>query len=353
MKKLLLSGAAAAVAAVAFAGVPASVAQAADMVDGPRVHWNYASWGKPRASSAIYLNFGKFLEERTGGKFTFTTHWGTLSKPRAVLDGLSLGAFQSGTFCASYYPAKLPAHTGLDLPFMPINTFEALQGVTEDYYSQDVLRAETAKWSSMYFASSLLPLYEVVGKGDPPKSLEAWKGMRIRALGQQGKAMEKLGAVPTSVPAPDVYTSMDRGLLDAVGFAYYAHESYRTYELGNWFTSGLDISSIACGMLFNTDAYNQLPQQYKDLVNEYKGSDMGYKAQIAAYERTEIDVPKHFEKEGLIRVEIGKKERADFAKAGGKPVWDAWAAQMTDEHGYDGQALLASLLASAEKHAND
>ena len=50
-----------------------------------------------------------------------------------------------------------------------------------------------------------------------------FKGMRIRSLGQQGKAMAKLGAVPTSVPAPEVYTSLDRGLLDAAGFAYYAH----------------------------------------------------------------------------------------------------------------------------------
>ncbi len=269
-----------------------------------------------------------------------------------MLDGLSLGAFQSGTFCASYYPAKLPAHTGLDLPFLPINTFEQLRDVTEDYYGQPILKKETAKWNSIYYASSLLPLYEVVGKGTPPKSLDDWKGLRIRALGQQGKAMEKLGAVPTSVPAPDVYTSMDRGLLDAVGFAYYAHESYRTYELGNWFTSGLDISSIACGMLLNTDAYNQLPAQYKELLAEYKTSSMGYPAQIAAYERTEVEVPKTFIASGLTEVKISKEERAAFKKAGGQPVWDAWAAQMTERYNYDGQALLNLLLSSAEKHAN-
>jgi TRAP-type mannitol/chloroaromatic compound transport system substrate-binding protein len=343
MRRLLIGAAA---AALSFTS-----AYAADIVEGPRVAWNYAGWGKPRASSTIYQNLGKYLSERTDGNFTFTVHWGTLSKPRAVLDGLSLGAFQSGTFCASYYPAKLPAHTGLDLPFMPINTFEQLQGVTEDYYSQPILKKETAKWNSMYFASSLLPLYEVVGKGEPPKSLNDWKGLRIRALGQQGKAMEKLGAVPTSVPAPDVYTSMDRGLLDAVGFAYYSHESYRTYELADWFTSGLDISSIACGMLFNTEAYNQLPPQYKELINAYKGSDLGYTAQIAAYERTEIEVPKLFEERGLVRIEIGKEERDAFKKLGGQPVWDAWVDQMTTDHGYDGKALLASLLAAAEKHA--
>ena len=68
------------------------------------------------------------------------------------------------------------------------------------------MKQEVAKWNSRFYSGALLPLYEVVGKGEPPKSLDAWKGMRIRALGQQGKAMAKLGAVPTSVPAPDVYT---------------------------------------------------------------------------------------------------------------------------------------------------
>lgn len=330
----------------------AHTAHASETVEGPRVHWNYSGWGKSRASSKIYENFAKFMEERTGGNFTLTVHWGTLSKPRAVLDGLSIGAFQSGTFCASYYPAKLPAHTGLDLPFLPINTFEQLQGVTEDYYNHETLKAETAKWNSMYYASSLLPLYEVVGKGEAPQSLDDWEGMRIRALGQQGAAMQKLGAVPTSVPAPDVYTSMDRGLIDAAAFAYYSHESYRTYELGDWFTSGLDLGSIACGMLFNVEAYNDLPEQYKDLIAEYKGSDMGYKAQIAAYEETEVQLPKTFVKEGLTEIEINKEDRAEFAEMAGSPIWNEWADQMSSEYGYDGQALLDLLLTSAEKYAD-
>ena len=72
----ILFGAAAAAVAITFA--PVMSVSAADTVDGPRVHWNYAGLGKPRASSLIYQNFGKFMEERTGGKFTLTVHWGTL-----------------------------------------------------------------------------------------------------------------------------------------------------------------------------------------------------------------------------------------------------------------------------------
>ena len=343
----ILFGAAAAAVAITFA--PVMSVSAADTVDGPRVHWNYAGWGKPRASSLIYQNFGKFMEERTGGKFTLTVHWGTLSKPRAVLDGLSLGAYQSGTFCASYYPAKLPAHTGLDLPFLPINGLEGLRDVTEEYYADPVLKKETAKWNSMYFASSILPLYEVVGKGTAPKALKDWSGMRIRALGQQGKAMEKLGAITTSVPAPDVYTSMDRGLIDAAAFAYYSHDSYRTYELVEWYTSNLAMGSIACGVLFNINAFNALPKQYQELAMAYKNSEMGYPAQIAAYEVSNVEVPKKFKERGLTEVIVGPKERAELETVGGKPIWDAWANQMTTEHGYDGQALLDKLVKAAKK----
>ena len=333
-------------AALALAAGPAF---AKDVVDGPRVHWDYAIWGKPRAITTYLTNMEKWLPERTGGKFTFQLHWGTLSKPRAVLDNLKAGSFQMGSFCASYYPGKLSAHTGLDLPFLPISGLPMLRAVTDEYYKHPVLVKEMDRWNAIFNMSSLLPLYEIVGKGDMPTSLEGFKGMRIRALGQQGKAMAKLGAVPTSVPAPEVYTSMDRGLLDAVGFAYYAHQSYRTFELGDWFTKGLAVGSIACGSMINKDDWNALPPQYQALIEEFKDAEAGYPAQIAALEEAELAAPGDFKKAGLKEWAIKPDERAAFEAAGGKPVWEAWAKEM-DEEGYNGQELLDAIFAAIEKH---
>lgn len=319
------------------------------VVDGPRVHWDYALWGKPRAITTYLTNMEKWLPERTGGKFTFQIHWGTLSKPRAVLDNLKAGSFQMGSFCASYYPGKLSAHTGMDLPFLPIKGLDMLQKVTHEYYEHPVLRKEMERWNAKFNMSSLLPLYEIVGKGEMPKSLEGFKGMRIRSLGQQGKAMEKLGAVPTSVPAPEVYTSMDRGLLDAAGFAYYAHKSYRTFELGDWFTNGLAVGSIACGSMFNRDDHDALPPQYQALLKEFEQSDAGYPAQIAALNAAELAAPDEFKAAGLKEWKVDPKERAAFEAAGGKPVWEDWAKAMTEE-GYNGQELLDTIFAAIDKH---
>jgi TRAP-type C4-dicarboxylate transport system substrate-binding protein len=351
--KMLWKAALGGAAALAMASNPALAGSHAKsemaVVDGPRIHWDYALWGKSRAITTYLDNMEKWLPERTGGKFTFQLHWGTISKPRAILDNLKAGSFQMGSFCASYYPGKLEAHTGMDLPFLPIDGLSMLKSVTHDYYEHPVLQAEMKQWNAKFYMSSLLPLYEIVGKGDMPTSLDGFKGMRIRSLGQQGKAMEKLGAVPTSVPAPEVYTSMDRGLLDAAGFAYYAHKSYRTFELGNWFTTGLAMGSIACGSMFNSDDYDALPPQYKALFEEFIESDAGYPAQIAALDAAELAAPGEFKAAGLKEWKVNPVERAAFEEAGGKPVWQDWAKSM-DAAGYNGQELLDTIFASIKKN---
>lgn len=331
-------------------GLIAGSASAADIVDGPRLHWNYAGWGKPRASSAAYMGLAEFLEERTGGKFTMQIHWGTLSKPRAVLDGLSLGAFEAGSYCASYYPAKIPASAGIELPFLPIVTPDQQAKVADAYAGLDVVQNDFKKWNAINYHNSILPPYEVLGKGEPPKSLDDWAGLRIRSPGPSGMALAKLGAVPTSVPAPDVYTSMDRSLIDAAGFAMYSHLSYRTYELGNWYTHGLKYVTLNCGLALSIPAVEALPPQYKTLLEEYK--DYGYKKQIEAFFVSENkEGPETFDKAGLTRIEISDEEHDKFAEAAGRPVWDDWIAKITEE-GYDGKMLVDFILASAKKYRN-
>ncbi len=346
----LLRRALSGVCALAAVGAAVPSASAADVVDGPQVHWNYSAWGKSRASSQIYDLFGEYMSERTGGKFTAQVHYGTLSKPRDNLDGIKLGAFQAATYCASYYPGKMEAQTGLDLPFLPINTLDQLAKVNDDFEEHPTSQAEFAKWGAKYYMSSVLPLYEVIGKGEPPDGLEGWKGKRIRALGPQGQAMELLGAVPTTVPAPEVYISMDRGLLDMAAFANYSLLAYRIYELGDWFTSGFQIGSIHCGFMMNEQAYNDLPDQYKQLMEEYR--PWAYKKQVTALTEAEVKTgPETFREAGLQEIKFTPEDKAKFAEKAAKPVWRAWVEKMNDQ-GYNGQELLDLILSSAEKHKN-
>jgi len=180
-------------------------------VDGPKVDWKLATWGKPRAFTAGIETLAKHVSERTGGKFTITIGYSTFGGEKEILDILNSGGLQMTTICSSYHPDKHPAYTGLDLPFLPLPDFDTQWAVHDAYHAHPYIQKELARWNAVPYSSNLLPQYEFIGKGKAPKSLADFKGMRVRAIGGIGDAMKNLGAVPTSVPATEVYTSIERG----------------------------------------------------------------------------------------------------------------------------------------------
>ena len=335
-----------ALSALALAALPH--AATAQTIDGPKVDWKLATWGKPRAFTAGVELLAKHLKERTGGKFTITIGYGTFGSEKEILDILNSGGLQATMICSSYHPDKHPAYTGLDLPFLPLASFDAQWAVHEAYHQHPYIVQEMAKWNAMFYSSNLLPQYEFVGKGKPPKTLDDFKGMRVRAIGGIGGAMKNLGAVPTSVPASEVYTSLERGSVDAVSFpSTYAHGSYKTYEIGSWFTTNLAPGTQACPTLINKNAWAQLPPAYQKLVMDFKPQVK--KALVAAYGKAdERNIPLF--KRKLSFVTYTPAELDAFRKVGAKPVWDKWVADVTAK-GAPGKELFELIMSTAAKAA--
>src|SRR3546814_5256134 len=107
-------------------------------------------------------------------------------------------------------------------------------------------------WNAEAIFSNLLQQAEFLGAGEPPLKLADWKGKRVRAKGGLGDAMRLLGATPTSVPAPEVYTSLERGMINAAAFPFTtAHASFRLHEVAAWLTSNLNPGVINCQLAVN------------------------------------------------------------------------------------------------------
>jgi TRAP-type C4-dicarboxylate transport system substrate-binding protein len=343
LKKLLITSLAfSAVAGFSFG------ATAASMVDGPSVKWNLSVWGKPRAFTAGIETLSKLADERTGGKFKIKIHYGAaLSKSRENLDGIKLGAFQMAMFCAAYHPAKNLSLTGLDLPFLPFPNLKVQAAVHDAYYQHPAVINELAKWDALILMSSLLPQYEFTGVGKPPLTLADWKGKRVRALGGIGKAMIKLGAVPTTVTATETYTALERGTVEAASFPFtYAHVSYKLTEIGKWYTSNLSPGAVTCPVVINIPAWKKLPKQYQDLLLETKSP--AYESLINAYEAADAKNLPMMKKKGLQAIVYSDADLAAFRKAGAKPVWDEWV-KSTTEKGLPAQELLDLILSTAKK----
>ncbi|MCP1336646.1 C4-dicarboxylate TRAP transporter substrate-binding protein [Futiania mangrovi] len=341
MKTKVLALAAAVAAAAAFA-LPAG----AQTVEGPKVSWKLSTWGNPRAFTKGIEHIAEVVKERTGGNFTIEIFYGeALSKARENLDGIKLGAFDAAQLCNFYHPGKNPAWMIFTMPFLPIGDWDVREKVTRAMYKHPAFIADMDGWNAMPYMSALLPQYEFLGRGEPPLKLSDWNGKRVRAGGGLGLAMEVLGATRTTVPATEVYTSMERGTVDAASFPYtYAHAAYKIPEVADWFTNNMSPGTSECGTVFSKTSYGKLPEQYKALLEDVL--DEAYDVQVQAY----IDIDKKnlpdF-KAKLQEILYTPEQLAEFQKVAGTPVWDQWVAENQEK--FDARGLLNDLLAEIEK----
>ena len=341
MRRLAGMAVAALVAGVAWSG---NAFAQAKIVDGPEVRWKLAAWGKPRAATQNIETLRKFMDERTGGKFKIQIGYESFGQPKELLDLLKVGSLEMTNICASYHPEKLPVYSALDLPFLPIPNTDVQEKVHNAFHQHPLVIKEMAGWKAMPYLSALLPNNEFVGRGKAPKTIEDFKGMRVRALSGIGDAMRKLGAVPTSVDATEVYTSLERGTVDAAAFpSTYAHQSYRTYEVTKWYTENLALGSVGCPTLIHLDRWAELPPQYKALFEEAR--PIAQAAAKKAYaEADEKNLPLFRKK--LQFIKFTPDELAAFRKAGGTPVWEEWVVKREGQ-GIPGRELLDFLLKEA------
>lgn len=315
-------------------------------VDGPKVFWKLSIWGKPRALTAGMEHLVKKVSEETGGNFKIKIFYGgQLSKAREQLDGLKLNAFEGAAFCNFYHPGKNPAFMVFSLPFLPLGDPKVDKYVRSRMFEHPAMKADMAKWNAMPYVSGLLPQYEILGRGKVPNKLEDWKGMRVRAGGGLGKAMEKLGAVRQTLPAGETSTAFQRGALDAAAFPFtYAHVSFKISDSAEWFTSNLTPGTSECGWIFNKKAFEGLPKQYQSLLMSLRSDVMDKQLEAyAAQDNKNLPVFKKNMKEIKYDAATLKK----FHSLAGKPVWDEWIA--ANKSKFDSQAVFDAVWKYADE----
>jgi len=334
MKKLSLTSLSIALAAMFIAaGTTTSTAEAATKYcDGPKITWKVSLWGKRRAVTEGMEYASKAVKDATCGKFDMKLYYGEqLSKAKENLDSMKVGAIEMAMVCSSYHPGKLRAVGVLDLPFLPVKSgdWKTLRKVYDTLWDRPELKNDLKKWNAGRFIQNLLPMYEYMGRGTPPKGVEDLKGKRLRALGGMGASAKAMGAVPTTMPASETYTALQRGTVDAIGFPFtYTFNAYKLDEISDWYTSNLAAGNVNCIMAHRLDAYNKLPKQYKQIMEEVK--DGSYNAMIESYAaKDKVNLANWRKNPKMTEVKFSEADLDKFREAGGKPVWDQWVKENT------------------------
>ncbi|MBS8226914.1 C4-dicarboxylate TRAP transporter substrate-binding protein [Vannielia litorea] len=306
-----------AVAALMTAGIASEAAA---------TEWNVSVWGKRRAFTEHVEKMAELVSEKTNGEFTLNISYGGLSKNTENLDGIEIGAFEMAQICAGYHPDKNPSLTVLELPFLGVDSLDKEVEVSFALYEHPAVKEDLARWNATLLMPSPMPQYNIAGVGEAPETLDDYSGLTVRATGGIGRAMETVGAVPTSVTSSEARQALDSGVVKAVAFAPHAHMSFGTIEGANWWTTNLNPGTVQCPIVVNTDALNALSDAEREAlmgsvdeaiqhyVDNYNGATMSKWGPL-------------LEEKGIEQVTYSEEALNAFREQAAGPIAAAWVEE--------------------------
>ena len=99
------------------------------------------------------------------------------------------------------------------------------------------------------------------------KSVKDLKGLKMRIPGFAGKVMARLGVNVVNIPAGELYTSLDRGTIDALEWVGPAMDiKMGFYKVAPYYYTGWHEPASEMQFLVNKKAFNKLPKKYKVML---------------------------------------------------------------------------------------
>ena len=298
--------------------------------------WNFSLWGGKRAWSAPLHDWAADMEKKTNGRWKIKLHYGGVLAPsKENYDGIKAGMFEAAGICAAYTPGKNPLHRVSELPFIAPNKNKDIVQMVVEMWKHPALKKELLKWNAVPLLPSALPQYHLMGN-KAIRTVADLKGARIRIGGDIARVLKEFGAVPTLVPAPEVYEAVSRGTIDLVGFPYaYGYGSYKIYEVSKYVSIPLSLGTMNCFYIANKNAWDALPEEFKKYHMEwyYKSPDIW----AAEFKKADDKWIPEFKKK-VEYIDFPKSER-DKLVAKAEAVYEKWVKDREKE-GLPGKEVL-------------
>ena len=289
----------------------------------PEIKLKFATWlpiGHPNAVIG-YEYWANLVTERTNGAVTFEWYPSMqLIKGPEMLAGVGSGVADLGVVVPAYEAGRVPLRTFHSLPF----AFETPEQVIEVYNrADDILAPELAEFNVVSIYGTPAQFSILYTTDTPVTTVDELEGLRIRTAGglQEG-IFSSAGAVPQTMSSTEVYTSMQRGMLDGVASLPTSVEAHDWSEFIKYmiFTNH---SMVTGSTIMNMDTWNRLSPECQQLMID-AGRDMQQYALSALDEQTQeaIESSRAF---GMDVSNMSEAERTKWKELTA-PLWDEWVA---------------------------
>jgi TRAP-type mannitol/chloroaromatic compound transport system substrate-binding protein len=212
--------------------------------------------------------FAQWVEEMSGGRMKIRVYGGGELVPALeVFDAVRGGAAELGNGAAYYWAGKIPASQFFaSVPFgmnaQQVNAWLLAGGGLE-------------LWEELYAGYGLVP----IPGGNTGVQMGGWfnreinsladlKGLKMRIPGLGGKVLERAGGAPILLAGGEIYTGLERGLIDAAEWI----GPYHDYKMGfhqiakYYYAPGWHELGSVLETLVNKKAYESLPPDLQAII---------------------------------------------------------------------------------------
>jgi len=294
-----------------------------------KLHWDATHWSGPSVFSHTAADFAKDMAAKTDGRWEIQIHFGgVLAKSKETVDGIKGGLFEFTSTVPVYHPGKTPLTTVIDLPFFGPSTMKQRGQWMKEIAKHPAIVKEWKQWDMRLLFPVVFPSYNMMSKV-PITKVEDFKGLRVRIDPSSGKPLEPFGAIITMLPGPDIYTALDRRMLDAVSWIWtYTFGKYKLYEKCKYAILGLDQKTVGAYWGVSISAWDKLPDEWKKLAQgwaDQKATER-FIYHVAEADKKYIPI---FEKAGVKVSQFPAAERAKLVEKS-EASYQAWIKSMED-----------------------
>ena len=233
------------------------------------VHWTMATWGGGLWFEVGAKNFAHRVEQMTDGRVKIDVAApGTIGNPLKITETVQNGVAEVGLQWPAY-------DIGIDKAGVIFAGWSG--GLTPEEYmfwlykggGEDLL----AEWRAEKFGVVSIPCNLVeteifLHSHKPVRTLEDFKGLRIRTSGAWAEIASELGATTVVLPGSEVYSALERGVVDAVEWGGPGvNLSAGFHKITKYIiVPGIHQPASLNECMFNKDAWAKLSDHDKEMV---------------------------------------------------------------------------------------
>ncbi|WP_305042009.1 TRAP transporter substrate-binding protein DctP [Geoalkalibacter sp.] len=208
----------------------------------------------------VLNNFEKNLTEVSGGKMKFSVFGPDVVPTFEQFQPIQSGVFDLAYTYSAYHSGTTPIAIGMDAT--PADPAKRREAGLFDFVDQ-----EYNKLGVKLVSFPPLTPYHFVTRNALNGNKPSLQGMKLRSIPSLQSLIMKLGGSPVTMAGGEIYTSLQRGVIDGAPWTQVGVKDFKLNEVANYMVTP-QFGYVSTMILMNLKKYNALTPEQKQWIDE-------------------------------------------------------------------------------------